>query len=112
LSIFGEKGTVRIGGVALNKIIDWKFADGLDAEEQVKQMVNYEDPESVYGHGHTPLYADFIEAVLNDKDPYILPEEGKKAVEVVLGIYKSRKLEAPVFFPIGDFSTLDMVEKR
>ncbi len=111
LSIFGERGTVRIGGVALNKIIDWKFADGLDAEEQVKQLVNYEDPESVYGHGHTPLYADFIEAVLNNRDPYILPEEGKKAVEVVLGIYKSRKLGAPVDFPIGDFSTLDMKEE-
>jgi len=37
LSIFGERGTVRIGGVALNKILEWKFADGLDDEEQVKQ---------------------------------------------------------------------------
>jgi len=45
LSIFGEKGTVRIGGVALNKILDWKFAEGLDDEEQVKELVNYEDPK-------------------------------------------------------------------
>jgi len=108
LSIFGERGTVRIGGVALNKILEWKFADGLDDEEQVKQLVNYEDPESVYGYGHTPLYTDFIDAVLQNKEPYIHPEDGKKAVEVVLGIYKSRKLGSPVEFPIGDFSTLDM----
>jgi len=112
LSIFGERGTVRIGGVALNRILDWKFADGLDDEEQVKQLVNYEDPESVYGYGHTPLYSDFIDAVLENKGPYIHPEDGKKAVEVVLGIYKSRKLGAPVEFPIGDFSTLDMEERE
>jgi len=112
LSIFGERGTVRIGGVALNKILDWKFADGLDDEEQGKQLVNDEDPESGYGDDHTPLYADFIDAVLEDKEPYIHAEGGKKAVEVVLGIYKSRKLGAPVEFPIGDFSTLDMVERE
>jgi len=108
LSIFGEKGTVRIGGVALNKILDWKFADGLDNEEQVKELVNYEDPESVYGYGQTPLYTDFIEAVLQDRETYIHPEDGKREVEVVLGIYKSRKIEGPVEFPVGDFSTLDM----
>lgn len=110
LSIFGEKGTVRIGGVALNKIIDWKFDDGLDDEEEVKKEVNYEDPNTVYGYGHTPLYKDFIEAILEDKEPYITAEEGKKAVEIVLGIYKSKKLVQPVTFPIGDFSTLDMKE--
>jgi len=75
-------------------------------------LVNYEDPESVYGCGHTPLYSDFIDAVLQDREPYIHPEDEKRAVEVVLGIYKSRKLGAPVEFPIGDFSTLDMVERE
>ena len=110
LSIFGEKGTVRIGGVAINKIIDWKFADGLDDEEEVKSEANYEDPDTVYGYGHTPLYKDFIDAVLNDRKPYITGEDGKKAVEIVLAIYKSRKTGLPVEFPLKDFSTLDMKE--
>jgi len=110
LSIFGEKGTVRIGGVAINKIIDWKFADGLDDEEEVKKEANYEDPDTVYGYGHTPLYRDFIDAVLNDREPYITGEDGKKAVEIVLAIYKSRKTGLPVEFPLKDFSTLDMKE--
>jgi len=54
------------------------------------------------------LYSAFIDAVLRNKEPYLHPEDGKTAVEVVLGIYKSRKLGSPVEFPIGDFSTLDM----
>jgi len=58
------------------------------------------------------LYSDFIDAVLENKEPYIHAEDGKTAVEVVLGIYKSRKLGAPVAFPVGDFSTLDMVERK
>jgi predicted dehydrogenase len=110
LSIFGEKGTVRIGGVAINKIVDWKFADGLDDEEEVKRVVNYEDPDTVYGYGHTPLYKDFIDAVLKDREPYITGEDGKKAMEIVLAIYKSRKTGLPVEFPLKDFSTLDMKE--
>jgi len=61
-------------------------------------LVNYEDPESVYGYGHTPLYTDFIDAVLQNKEPYIHPEDGKKAVEVVLGIYNLANLELQLSF--------------
>lgn len=110
LSIFGEKGTARIGGVAINKISDWKFNDDLDNEEEVKREANYEDPDTVYGYGHTPLYRDFIDAVVNNRKPYISAEEGKKAMEIVLAIYKSRKTGLPVKFPLKDFSTLDMKE--
>lgn len=107
LSIFGEKGTVQIGGIAINHITYWKFGDGLDDEKEVLQ--NYgENPANVYGFGHNPLFADFIDAVENDRDPYITGREGKKAMEIVLGIYKSVKTGQPVKFPIGDFSTLDM----
>jgi len=107
LCVFGESGTVRIGGMATNFLTHWKFADGLDNEEEV--LKNYgENPSNVYGFGHTPLFADFIDAIENDRQPYITPVEAKKAVEVVLGIYKSVKTGQPVKFPVKNFSTLDM----
>jgi len=102
LSIFGEKGTVVIGGLAVNKIKYWRF-EGEDAHP----YQNLPDPDTVYGNGHVPLYRDFYNAILENNQPYINGQEGKKAVEAVFGIYKSAKEGLPVKFPI-DFSTLEM----
>lgn len=104
LSIFGEKGTVVIGGLAVNRIETWQFPD-----EDSHPFMNLPDPETVYGHGHVPLYRDFYAAVSNDHDPYISGEEGKKAVEIVLGIYKSWLEKNSVRVPF-EFSTVMMKE--
>ena len=53
ITILGETGTVRIGGMAVNEIQEWNFADERDYDEQIK-TANYETT-SVYGFGH-PLY--------------------------------------------------------
>lgn len=105
LSIFGQKGTVCIGGLAVNKIETWRF----EGEEEMKAVEeNGEDPDTVYGFGHTPLFKDFIDAVNNNKEPLINGEEGKKAMEIILAAYKSRLTGAKVEFPLKDFSTMEM----
>jgi len=85
LSIFGEKGTVVIGGLAVNKIQTWKFADEKDYDNEVENL----EIENVYGSGHTPLYKDFINAVHNNTEPYINGEEGKKALSIILNSYSN-----------------------
>lgn len=83
LSIFGEKGTVVIGGLAVNEIKTWDFADKRPYDnDDVSSNV-----DSVYGTGHTPLYADFIEAIENDREPLINGEEGKKAMSIIVKAY-------------------------
>lgn len=106
LSIFGETGTVCIGGLAVNKIETWKFEE----EEMEEGSDTTEDPDSVYGHGHTPLFKDFIDSLREDREPLVNGKEGKKAMEIVLGAYKSRLLGEKVKFPLGDFSCLEMLE--
>ncbi len=106
LSIFGEKGTVSIGGLAVNKIETWKF----EGEEMEVGEDKSEDPDSVYGNGHTLLFKDFIEAVREDREPLVNGEEGKKAMEIVLGAYKSRLLGEKIKFPLGEFSSLEMLK--
>lgn len=103
-SIFGEKGTVRVAGMAMNEILDWKFADTKPAEEEMIKTANYE-VEAVYGYGHNLLFKDFIRAVKENRKPLVDGEEGKKAVELILGIYKSARLRQPVQFPLGAYST-------
>lgn len=110
LSIFGEKGTSVIGGLAVNKIQTWRFEDDLDSEEGI--IKNQEDdPDSVYGFGHTPLFKDFIDSIKEDRQPLINGEEGKKAVNIILAAYKSSKEKNVIDFPVKNISTMDFKEK-
>lgn len=107
LSLFGEKGAVVIGGLAVNRIKTWRFEDGLDSEEEILKEQG-DDPDTVYGHGHTPLFKDMIDAIKNNKEPLINGVEGKKGMEIILAAYKSQKTGNVIKFPMGTFSTLDM----
>ena len=109
LSIFGEKGSVVIGGLAVNKLETWRFADAQlvgDTEERVLNP-NEKDPPTVYGFGHTALFENFIDSIETDSEPLVSGENGRKALEIILAIYKSQKTGNPVDLPC-DFSTLDM----
>lgn len=106
LYIFGEKGTVKAGGQSVNVIEEWRFSDLLDDPAVVKEKF-HENPPNVYGYGHTPLYADVIHAIEQDRQPYVTAMEGKKALELVLAIYKSAATGMPVKLPLTDCSTMD-----
>lgn len=108
LYIFGEKGTVKAGGVSDNIIEEWCFADDLDDSDMVKTTYG-ENPPNVYGFGHTPLYADMIDAIQTGRPPYVDGEAGKRALELVLAIYKSAAEHRPVKLPLKDCSTMDFV---
>lgn len=106
LYLFGEKGTVKAGGTSVNVIEEWVFSDMLDDPEEVKARF-HENPPNVYGFGHTPLYADVIDSIKNDRKPYVDAEAGKRALELVLAIYKSAATGEMVKFPLTDCSTMD-----
>ena len=108
LYIFGEKGTAKAAGTSDNIIEEWSFADGLDDPEYVKATYG-ENPPNVYGFGHTPLYADVIDAIQNGHRPYVTGEDGKRALEMILAIYKSAAEHRPVKFPLETCSTMDFV---
>lgn len=106
LYLFGEKGTVKAGGQSVNIIEEWLFSDALDDAEEVKAKY-HENPPTVYGFGHIPLYADVISAIVNKHEPYVTAEDGKRALELVLAIYQSAKEGKPVQLPLKDVSTMD-----
>jgi predicted dehydrogenase len=106
LYLFGEKGTVKAGGTSVNVIEEWNFSDMLDDPEEVKQQF-HENPPNVYGYGHTPLYADVIDAIKNDRKPYVDGEAGKRALELVLAIYKSAAEGSIVKLPMEKCATID-----
>lgn len=107
LYVFGEKGTVKAGGKSVNLIEEWAFADKSDDPKAVMAECA-ETPPNVYGFGHTPLYEDVAAAIRNGRAPYVDGEAGRRALELVLAIYKSAKEGQPVQLPLTDFSTMDM----
>lgn len=108
LYLFGEKGTVKAGGKSVNLIEEWNFQDDIENADEVKQK-NSEVPENVYGFGHTPLYKNVIEAINNKTQPLINAEAGRRALELVLAIYKSAAEGRPIKLPIEKCSTIDFI---
>ncbi|MHB1484457.1 MAG: Gfo/Idh/MocA family protein [Saccharofermentanales bacterium] len=106
LYIFGEKGTVKAGGQSVNLIEEWRFADLLDNEDEIK--ANYHEiPPNVYGYGHIPLYADVIDAIKTNREPYVSAQDGRNALELVLAIYKSALEGHSVKLPMKKCTTID-----
>jgi len=91
LSVFGEKGTVVLGGLAVNRIQTWKFEG-----EESHPFMDLPNPDTVYGSGHITAFEDFARAIIDDREPFVNGEEGKKSVEIILGIYKSAREGVPV----------------
>lgn len=106
LYVFGETGTVKIGGTSTNNIDVWEFAD--ETEEDAVNKGLKEQTSNVYGNGHTALYADVVDAIEKDRAPYVDAVAGRNAVEMILAIYKSQKTGEPVRFPLRDFASTDM----
>ena len=106
LYLFGENGTVKVGGKSTNTIDVWDFKDETSEDQKNKGLE--EETSNVYGNGHTSLFADVIEAIKEDGTPYVDGVAGRNALEMVLAIYKSQKEGAPVRLPLTDFASTDM----
>ena len=109
LYVFGTQGTVKIGGKAVNKIDAWAFSDSEEGESERIIDEFRETPPNVYGFGHTPLYADVIDSIKNDREVYVTARDGRAALELVLAIYKSAADGKAVKLPLESASTLDYV---
>lgn len=101
LNVFGTTGSVIIGGIAVNRIETWEFPD---SEEEKKQIYESQesDPPTVYGYGHREIINDMIQAIREDRTPAIPGEEGRKALEIILAIYKCQETKQPVVFPLAE----------
>lgn len=99
LNVFGATGSVIVGGIAVNRIEEWEFPDS-EAEKKEIFAGQESDPPNVYGFGHREIIADMISAVREDREPAVTGEEGRKALEIILAIYKCQETGEPVKLPM------------
>ena len=98
ITILGETGTVRIGGMAVNEIQEWNFADQRDYDEQVK-TANYETT-SVYGFGHPLYYQNVVDVLRGKAEPIVDGREGLKSLELINAAYLSAHNRQTVSLPL------------
>jgi UDP-N-acetyl-2-amino-2-deoxyglucuronate dehydrogenase len=89
LTILGENGTVRIGGVAVNEIQHWEFDKSKDYDDKIKEA-SYQTT-SVYGFGHPLYYNNVIEVLRGNAEPETDGREGLKSLEILIASYLSAR---------------------
>lgn len=98
ITILGEKGTVRIGGTAVNEVQHWEFTDTVPDDSKVKEA-SYETT-SVYGFGHPLYYDNVIKVMRGEAEPETDGREGLKSLEVIIAAYLSARDGKRVGLPL------------
>lgn len=88
ISILGEKGSVEVGGFAVNEMKTWDFVENQDGDAEVfeKYSVN---PPNVYGFGHQAYYEHVVECIKNGSSMLVDGLQGRKSLELINAIYES-----------------------
>ena len=99
LSILGEKGTVEVGGFAMNQIRHWRFVNELPSDQEVieKYSVN---PPNVYGFGHQAYYQHVVDCLADRGAALVDGLQGRKSLELISALYESIETgeEVPLHF--------------
>ena len=98
ITILGETGSVKIGGVAVNEIQTWDFADRCDYDDEVN-LANYETT-SVYGFGHPLYYKNIIDVMCGRAEPETDGREGLKSLEFLTAAYLAARVGGSVGLPL------------
>jgi UDP-N-acetyl-2-amino-2-deoxyglucuronate dehydrogenase len=98
ITIIGEKGTVRVGGLAVNEIQHWEFSEPDEDDVSIKQA-SYETT-SVYGYGHPLYYENVIKVLRGEATPETDGREGLKSLEILIAAYLSARDGRRVGLPL------------
>jgi UDP-N-acetyl-2-amino-2-deoxyglucuronate dehydrogenase len=98
ITVLGEKGSVKIGGTAVNKVERWEFADSEPDDELIRAMDS--NPPNIYGYGHEGYYRNVLAVLRGEATPDTDGRAGRKSLELILGIYESAKTGCEVPLPL------------
>lgn len=98
ITILGEKGTVRIGGTAVNKIEHWEFDAPHPDDDRVRDTSYGID--SVYGPGHPIYYANVFKTLRGEARAEVDGYEGLRSLEILVAAYRSARDGSRVGLPL------------
>lgn len=98
ITVIGETGTVKIGGMAVNKVLHWEFSKYDDDDKYVGESST--NPDSVYGFGHLGYYRNVIDSLRNGAMPATDGRAGRKSLELIEAIYLSNRERKRIVLPL------------
>ena len=99
VTILGENGTVKIGGVAVNEVEHWEFVDKADYDAEVSSA-SY-STKSVYGSGHQIYYGNVIQTLRGLANPSTDGADGLRSLELLVAAYQSARDGTTVTLPLS-----------
>ena len=108
ISVLGEKGSVEIGGFAVNEMKTWNFLDATDDDDNVLEKYSV-NPPNVYGFGHQAYYEHVVDCVKNKTPQLVDGLKGRKSLELINAIYESIETGREVYLSFSPkYSKLGM----
>ncbi len=98
VTVLGERGTVKIGGTAVNRVEHWLFSDADDDDALVDAAST--NPPNVYGFGHAGYYRNVLASLRGGDVPDTDGVSGRQSLELILAIYESARRGEPVSLPL------------
>lgn len=98
ITILGEKGSAIVGGVAVNEIKKWEFADSTE-DDGIAEQSNYQT-HSVYGHGHMNYYKNVVDVIRGKESLVTDGRDGLSTLELLIAAYRSARTSKAVFLPL------------
>lgn len=99
ITILGERGSVKIGGTAVNRVEHWLF-DSYDDDDKLVETASTAPP-NVYGFGHEGYYRNLLPVLRGNASPDTDGRAGRKSLELILGFYESAKTGREVPIPLS-----------
>jgi len=96
ISILGEKGSVVIGGFAVNQMQSWNLEEQQEGDEEVLEKYSV-NPPNVYGFGHQAYYEHVVDCISRGGQNLVDGLQGRKSIELISAIYESVESGKEVF---------------
>lgn len=95
ISLLGERGSVEIGGFAVNKLKVWNFVDTVPGDDTVMETHSV-NPPNVYGFGHQAYYEHVVDSIIHNTGMAVDGKSGRRSLELINAIYESVETGQPV----------------
>lgn len=99
ITILGENGLVRVGGVAVNSIEHWEFKDQHPEDHAVRECIQT-STGCVYGSGHVAYYRNVIDVLRGNAEPIVPSRDALKSLEVMVAAYRSAREHRTLSLPL------------
>lgn len=96
ISILGERGTVEVGGFAVNQIKVWNFEESIPSDSEIMERYSV-NPPNVYGYGHQAYLDHVVDCIKNHRAGLVEGLEGRKSLELITALYESIETGREVF---------------